>query len=171
MTVILVQPIAGQKAGTSGLRRKTRDWMAPHFLENYVQSTINAIGGAKDKRFIIGGDGRFYNAEAIQVILRMLAANGASGVIVGRNGLLSTPAASHLIRLHKTDGGFILSASHNPGGIDADFGLKFNMSNGGPATEIVSNEIYAQTTALSEYQTVKTYDIDLSNIGHRDLSL
>lgn len=170
MTVILVQPIAGQKAGTSGLRRKTRDWMAPHFLENYVQSTINAIGGAKDKRFIIGGDGRFYNAEAIQVILRMLAANGASGVIVGRNGLLSTPAASHLIRLHKTDGGFILSASHNPGGIDADFGLKFNMSNGGPATEIVSNEIYAQTTALSEYQTVKTYDIDLSNIGHAEVA-
>ena len=170
MTVILVQPIAGQKAGTSGLRRKTRDWMAPHFLENYVQSTINAIGGAKDKRFIIGGDGRFYNAEAIQVILRMLAANGASGVIVGRNGLLSTPAASHLIRLHKTDGGFILSASHNPGGIDADFGLKFNMSNGGPATEIVSNEIYAQTTALSEYQTVKTHDIDLSNIGHTEVA-
>ena len=170
MTVILVQPIAGQKAGTSGLRRKTRDWMAPHFLENYVQSTINAIGGAKDKRFIIGGDGRFYNAEAIQVILRMLAANGASGVIVGRNGLLSTPAASHLIRLHKTDGGFILSASHNPGGIDADFGLKFNMSNGGPATETVSNEIYAQTTALSEYQTVKTYDIDLSNIGHAEVA-
>ena len=170
MTVILVQPIAGQKAGTSGLRRKTRDWMVPHFLENYVQSTINAIGGAKDKRFIIGGDGRFYNAEAIQVILRMLAANGASGVIVGRNGLLSTPAASHLIRLHKTDGGFILSASHNPGGIDADFGLKFNMSNGGPATEIVSNEIYAQTTALSEYQTVKTYDIDLSNIGHAEVA-
>ena len=170
MTVILVQPIAGQKAGTSGLRRKTRDWMAPHFLENYVQSTINAIGGAKDKRFIIGGDGRFYNSEAIQVILRMLAANGASGVIVGRNGLLSTPAASHLIRLHKTDGGFILSASHNPGGIDADFGLKFNMSNGGPATEIVSNEIYAQTTALSEYQTVKTYDIDLSNIGHAEVA-
>ena len=170
MTVILVQPIAGQKAGTSGLRRKTRDWMVPHFLENYVQSTINAIGGAKDKRFIIGGDGRFYNAEAIQVILRMLAANGASGVIVGRNGLLSTPAASHLIRLHKTDGGFILSASHNPGGIDADFGLKFNMSNGGPATEIVSNEIYAQTTALSEYQTVKTHDIDLSNIGHAEVA-
>ena len=170
MTVIKVQPIAGQKAGTSGLRRKTRDWMVPHFLENYVQSTINAIGGAKDKRFIIGGDGRFYNAEAIQVILRMLAANGASGVIVGRNGLLSTPAASHLIRLHKTDGGFILSASHNPGGINADFGLKFNMSNGGPATEIVSNEIYAQSTTLSEYQIVKTHDIDLSNIGHAEVA-
>ena len=170
MTVIKVQPIAGQKAGTSGLRRKTRDWMVPHFLENYVQSTINAIGGAKDKQFIIGGDGRFYNAEAIQVILRMLAANGASGVIVGRNGLLSTPAASHLIRLHKTDGGFILSASHNPGGINADFGLKFNMSNGGPATEIVSNEIYAQSTGLSEYQIVKAHDIDLSNIGHTDVA-
>ena len=170
MTVIKVQPIAGQKAGTSGLRRKTRDWMVPHFLENYVQSTINAIGGAKDKRFIIGGDGRFYNAEAIQVILRMLAANGATGVILGRNGLLSTPAASHLIRLHKTDGGFILSASHNPGGINADFGLKFNMSNGGPATEIVSNEIYAQSTTLSEYQIVKTHDIDLSNIGHAEVA-
>lgn len=170
MTVISTQPIVGQKAGTSGLRRKTRDWMVPHFLENYVQSTINAIGGAKGKRFVVGGDGRFYNAEAIQVIIRMLAANGASEAIVGRDGLLSTPAASHLIRLNKTDGGFILSASHNPGGIDADFGLKFNMANGGPATETVSDVIFTQTTTLTEYHLAKTSDIDLSTVGVADVS-
>ncbi|MCO4849197.1 MAG: alpha-D-glucose phosphate-specific phosphoglucomutase [Yoonia sp.] len=170
MTIISTRPIAGQKAGTSGLRRKTRDWMAPHFLENYVQSTINAIGGAKGKRFVVGGDGRFYNAEATQIILRMLAANGASEVIVGRDGLLSTPAASHLIRLNNTDGGFILSASHNPGGIDADFGLKFNMANGGPATETVSDEIYAQTTTLAEYHIAQTPDVDLSIVATSDLA-
>ncbi len=170
MTAVTTTPIAGQKAGTSGLRRKTRDWMVPHFLENYVQSTINAIGGAHDKRFVVGGDGRYYNAEAIQIILRMLAANGAAEVIVGQGGLLSTPAASHLIRLNKTDGGFILSASHNPGGIDADFGLKFNMENGGPATETVSDDIYAQTTTLTEYSITDTADIDLGILGKQALA-
>jgi phosphoglucomutase len=169
MTTISTTPIAGQKAGTSGLRRKTRDWMVPHFLENYVQSTINAIGGAADKTFVVGGDGRYYNTQAIQIILRMLAANGASQAIVGRDGLLSTPAASHLIRLHKTDGGFILSASHNPGGIDADFGLKFNMDNGGPATETVSDRIYEQTTSLSKYHLADTVDIDLTSVSEQTI--
>ena len=117
----------------------------PAVLENYTQCIINAIQGADDKRFIIGGDGRFYNTEAIQFILRILAGNGAAEVFVGQNGLLSTPAASHLIRLHGADGGFILSASHNPGGIDADFGLKYNMQTGSAAPEQVTAEFYAQT--------------------------
>ena len=162
-------PIAGQKAGTSGLRRQTRDFMGPHFLENYVQSILNGIGGANGKTFVIGGDGRYFNAEAIQVILRMAAANGAKAVIVGQNGLLSTPAASHLIRLNRTDGGFILSASHNPGGIDADFGLKFNMSNGGPATEAITDAIFAETQGLQCYQMLDAQDVDLATLGETRL--
>ncbi|WP_341366762.1 alpha-D-glucose phosphate-specific phosphoglucomutase [Yoonia sp. BS5-3] len=159
---ITTQPIDGQKAGTSGLRRKTRDFMAPQFLENYVQSIINAIGGAAGKRFVLGGDGRFFNAEAIQIILRMLAANDAAQVITGRNGILSTPAASHLIRQTQADGGFILSASHNPGGLDEDFGLKFNMSNGGPATETLTDAILAQTKSITSYAMMDSPDIDLT---------
>ena len=165
MTQISTAPIAGQKAGTSGLRRKTRDWMKPHFLENYVQATLNGIGGATGKSFVLGGDGRYYNAQAIQVILRMLAANGAEKVIVGQHGLLSTPAASHLIRRMGTDGGFILSASHNPGGLDADFGLKFNMANGGPATESVTDAIYAHTQTLDAYVITDTPDLDISQVA------
>ncbi|MEL6841444.1 MAG: alpha-D-glucose phosphate-specific phosphoglucomutase, partial [Pseudomonadota bacterium] len=163
------QPIDGQKAGTSGLRRQTRDFMAPHFLENYVQAILTAIGGARGKRFIVGGDGRYFNDRAIQVILRMAAAGGAAEVIVGQNGILSTPAASHLIRLNKTDGGFILSASHNPGGIDADFGLKFNMGNGGPATEAVSDAIYQETQTISSYRMMEAQDVDLAQIGETAL--
>ncbi len=170
MKTVLTRPVAGQKAGTSGLRRQTRDFMVPGFLENYVQSILNGIGGAAGKTFVIGGDGRYFNQEAIQTILRMAAANGAEKMIVGQNGLLSTPAASHLIRLHGTDGGFILSASHNPGGIDADFGLKFNMPNGGPATEAVTDAIFAQTTNISEYYIAEAGDIDLATLGQTSLA-
>ena len=159
------QPIDGQKAGTSGLRKQTRDFMEPHFLENYIQAILNAIGGASGKRFVLGGDGRYFNDRAIQVILRMAAAGGATEVIVGQNGILSTPAASHLIRLNKTDGGFILSASHNPGGIDADFGLKFNMANGGPATEAVTDAIYREAQTITSYRMAETQDIDLTKTG------
>lgn len=162
-------PFDGQKPGTSGLRKKTRAFMEPGYLEAFVQSIFNAIGGAEGKTFVVGGDGRYFNAEAIQTILRMAAANGAVRVIVGQNGLLSTPAASNLIRQRKTDGGLILSASHNPGGIDEDFGLKFNISNGGPAPEKVTAEMYDQTTKLSEYHTLDTADIDLGAIGESDL--
>ena len=160
--IVATQPLTGQKAGTSGLRRKTRDFMAPHFLENYVQSILRGIGGAAGKTFVVGGDGRYFNAQAIQVILRMAAANGAAEAIVARDGILSTPAASHLIRLRQADGGFILSASHNPGGIDKDFGLKFNMTNGGPATQTLADAIYAETQVISDYAMMDTHDIDLS---------
>lgn len=162
---VATQPIAGQKPGTSGLRKKTRTFMEPHFLENYVQSIIDGIGGVSGQVLVVGGDGRYFNDRAIQVILRMLAANGAAGAIVGQGGVLSTPAASHLIRKRGTGGGFILSASHNPGGIDADFGLKFNGANGGPASEGVTEKIYDATTTISTYNIAVAGDVDLNTIG------
>ncbi|WP_323767411.1 alpha-D-glucose phosphate-specific phosphoglucomutase [Antarctobacter sp.] len=158
-------PFEGQKPGTSGLRKKTRVFMQEGYLEAFVQSTFNAIGGVAGKTFVVGGDGRFFNAEAIQTILRMAAAQGAARCIVGQNGLLSTPAASNLIRQRKADGGLILSASHNPGGIDADFGLKYNISNGGPAPESVTAAMFEQTQSVSEYTTLDSADLDLSALG------
>ncbi|WP_170383418.1 alpha-D-glucose phosphate-specific phosphoglucomutase [Ruegeria atlantica] len=162
-------PFLGQKPGTSGLRKKTRVFMEPGYLESFVQSIFNAIGSAKGKAFVIGGDGRYFNAEAIQEILRMAAANGADRAIIGQNGLLSTPAASNLIRKRGADGGFILSASHNPGGIDADFGLKFNGANGGPASESLTEKFYTHSQNLSEYTTLDADDIDLSRVGVSEL--
>ena len=158
-------PIDGQKPGTSGLRKKTRVFMGPHYLENYVQSIFDGIGGVAGKTLVLGGDGRYFNDRASQVILRMAAANGAARVIVGVGALLSTPAASHLIRLRGTDGGLILSASHNPGGEDADFGLKYNMPNGGPAPEGVTDAIFAITKTISSYRILETQDADLSRPG------
>lgn len=154
-----------QKPGTSGLRKKTRHFMRPHYLENFVQSIFNAIDGAEGKTFVVGGDGRYFNAAAIQKILKIAAANGAAKVIVGQGGLLSTPAVSHLIRLNRTDGGFVLSASHNPGGIDQDFGLKFNIQNGGPAPEGLTDLFVAETQAITQYRLAETPDADLSRIG------
>ncbi len=162
---VACKPISGQKPGTSGLRKKTRVFMQPGYLENFIQSIFNAIKGAEDKIFVVGGDGRYFNAEAIQTILKMAAANGAAKVIVGQNGLLSTPAASHLIRLNKTDGGLILSASHNPGGIDEDFGVKFNVPNGGPAPENITQAMYEQTQTLESYTILRADDVDLGTIG------
>ena len=171
MTVHTVQttPIEGQKPGTSGLRKKTKVFMEPHFLENYVQSIFDGIGGISGKTLVVGGDGRFFNERAIQVILRMMAANGAKKAVVGRNGLLSTPAASNLIRKRGTDGGLILSASHNPGGPDADFGLKYNTPNGGPAPENVTDRIYEATTAISEYRILDAQNVDLTTVGETSL--
>nr|WP_242511906.1 alpha-D-glucose phosphate-specific phosphoglucomutase [Rhodobaculum claviforme] len=164
------RPIAGQKPGTSGLRKKTRVFMEPHYLENFVQALFNALHGAEGKTFVLGGDGRYFNDRAAQVILRMAAAQGAERVIVGQGALLSTPAASHLIRARRTDGGIILSASHNPGGADEDFGIKFNTPNGGPAAEAITTAIHAETERLSEYRILEAHDIDLSHIGTHDLA-
>ena len=166
---VATTPIAGQKPGTSGLRKRTRTFMEPHFLENYVQAIIEGIGGATGRTFVVGGDGRYFNDRAAQVILRMLAANGAAKAIVGAGALLSTPAASHLIRLRGTDGGFVLSASHNPGGPEADFGLKFNTPNGGPAPEAVTDRIFEATKTIKEYRILVASDVDLSTPGHRSL--
>ncbi len=168
MTTVETTPIEGQKPGTSGLRKKTSVFMQRHFLENFVQAVFNAIGGAEGKTLVLGGDGRYFNDRAAQVILRMAAANGAARTIIGQNAILSTPAASHLIRQFQTDGGLILSASHNPGGPDEDFGLKFNTANGGPAPEAVTEAIFAETKTLTSYRIIEAADVDLSQPGkHR----
>jgi phosphoglucomutase len=168
ITTVTTAPIAGQKPGTSGLRKKTPVFMGRHYLENFVQSIFDVVG-AKGKTFVLGGDGRYFNDRAAQVILRMAAANGAARMIVGQGAILSTPAASHLIRLNKTDGGIIMSASHNPGGPNEDFGVKFNMPNGGPAPEGVTEAMYQRTTEISEYKILEAQDVDLGRIGRHDL--
>ncbi|ABV93759.1 phosphoglucomutase [Dinoroseobacter shibae DFL 12 = DSM 16493] len=167
--IVQTAPIPGQKPGTSGLRKTTREFQAPHFLENYVQAIWNGIGGVAGKTLVLGGDGRYFNAEAAQVVLRMAAASGAARVIVGQGALLSTPAASHLIRKRGTDGGIILSASHNPGGPEGDFGVKYNGPNGGPATEEVTDRIFAATQAITDYAMLDAQDVDLSTLGETRL--
>ncbi|WP_428670810.1 alpha-D-glucose phosphate-specific phosphoglucomutase [Roseibium sp.] len=167
MTVRTIQagPFEGQKPGTSGLRKKTRVFMEPGYVECFLQAIFNSIGGAEGKTLVVGGDGRYFNREAIQIILKMAAANGAAKMIVGQDGLLSTPAVSNLIRQRKADGGLVLSASHNPGGIDEDFGLKYNVSNGGPAPEGITEEIFAQTQTISSYRIFDAPDLDLTALG------
>ncbi len=171
MTVITVatQPIEGQKPGTSGLRKKTRVFMEPHYLENFIQAIWNGIGGVAGKTLVLGGDGRYFNDRAAQVILRMAAASGAARVIVGQGALLSTPAASNLIRSRGADGGVVMSASHNPGGIDEDFGVKYNIANGGPAPEGVSAAIFAATQEVTEYAILEAHDVDLRTLGETRL--
>lgn len=166
--IVASAPIAGQKPGTSGLRKKTPVFMGAHYLENFVQAIFDVVG-AEGKTFVLGGDGRYFNDRAAQVILRMAAANGAARVIVGQGAILSTPAASHLIRLRGTDGGIILSASHNPGGPEEDFGIKFNMPNGGPAPEAVTEAMFQRTEAITEYRIWEGQDVDLSALGHTSL--
>ena len=160
-------PIEGQKPGTSGLRKKVAVFSEPGYLETYTQAIFNAIDPA-GKTYVLGGDGRFFNSEAIVTILRMAAANGVTKIILGQNGILSTPAVSHLIRKRGADGGFILSASHNPGGPNGDFGLKYNTANGGPSPESITDKIVACAETISEYrisgdlpETLKT----LSDLG------
>lgn len=169
MQNVRTTPIEGQKPGTSGLRKKTAVFRRPRFLENYVQSIFDGIGGIDGKTLVVGGDGRFFNDGAIQIILRMAAANNAAKCIVGHGGILSTPAASHLIRLREADGGLILSASHNPGGPNADFGLKYNGPNGGPASETVTDKIYECSKTLDLYKIIATEDVDLDTLGTQSL--
>jgi phosphoglucomutase len=163
------QPIEDQKPGTSGLRKKTRVFMGPHYLENFIQAIWAGIGGVAGKTLVLGGDGRYFNDRAAQVILRMAAASGARKMIVGRDAILSTPAASNLIRIRESDGGIIMSASHNPGGPDEDFGVKFNTPNGGPAPEEVTNRIFEATKAITSYDIMEAQDIDLSAPGTTSL--
>ncbi|MCB1490482.1 MAG: alpha-D-glucose phosphate-specific phosphoglucomutase [Rhodobiaceae bacterium] len=162
-------PFDDQKPGTSGLRKKTAEFSRPRYLENYVQAIFDSIGGLAGKTLLVGGDGRFFNKEAIQTILKMAAANGAAKVVVGQDGLMSTPAASAVIRHLKTDGGLILSASHNPGGPDGDFGLKYNVPNGGPAPEKITAAIFDRSKAITEYRISDAADVDLSSQGVTDL--
>ncbi len=170
MKTIATTPFNDQRPGTSGLRKKTRAFMEPHYLENFVQSVFNAVredavAGFQQQTLVVGGDGRYYNRAAIQTILRMAAANGFGRVLVGRGGLLSTPAASAVIRRRGAMGGLILSASHNPGGIDEDFGIKYNIRNGGPAPEAVTERVFQQTLAISEYLLFDHPDIDIDREG------
>jgi phosphoglucomutase len=166
---IATQPFGDQKPGTSGLRKKVRVFQQAHYLENFVQSIFDAtVTGADsfaNKVLVVGGDGRFYNSEALQTIIKMAAANGFSRVIAGQNGLLSTPAASCIIRKYQAFGGIILSASHNPGGPDADFGIKFNAANGGPASEELTDAIFQQSREIEQYHILDSADVDLGRIG------
>lgn len=159
------QPFTDQRPGTSGLRKKVKVFQAPHYLENFVQAIFDTRPDLNGGTLVLGGDGRYYNRTAIQQILRMAAANAVARVLVGQGGLLSTPAASCVIRQHRATGGIILSASHNPGGPDEDFGIKYNMANGGPAPEGVTEAIYARTREIERYRILTTGDIDIDRIG------
>jgi len=162
---VKTQAFDDQKPGTSGLRKKVTQFQQVGYLENFVQAVFNTIAPCAGKSLVLGGDGRFYNREAIQVIIRMAIANGFSRILVGKGGILSTPAASCVIRKHQTCGGIILSASHNPGGPDEDFGIKFNGENGGPAPEKLTDEIFQQTLSITHYQTIDVEDIELDQLG------
>ena len=161
-------PFDGQKPGTSGLRKKVTVFQQPHYLANFVASIFAAVkpeDGFAGKTLVIGGDGRFYNDSAIQLVIKMAVAQGFNRILIGQNGILSTPAVSHIIRKYGAFGGVILSASHNAGGPDGDFGIKFNMSNGGPAPEKITDAIYAYSQTISGYDEADCADVDLSQLG------
>lgn len=167
---VSTKPYDDQNPGTSGLRKKTRIFIQPHYLENYIQSVFNVLreeieSGFEDRALIIGGDGRYFNRAAIQTILRMAAANRFGRVLVGRAGFMSTPAMAGMIPKHQALGGLLLTASHNPGGIDADFGVKYNIESGAPAPERLTGRFHGETTRISEYYTLRTPDIDISREG------
>ncbi|MBU4528211.1 MAG: alpha-D-glucose phosphate-specific phosphoglucomutase [Hoeflea sp.] len=162
---VSISPFKDQKPGTSGLRKKVPVFQAPGYTEAFIQSIFDSLEGFEGKTLVIGGDGRFYNRDVIQTALRMAAANGFGRVLVGQGGILSTPAASHMIRKYKAFGGLILSASHNPGGPTEDFGIKYNISNGGPAPETITDAIYARTQVIDRYLIADFADVDLDALG------
>lgn len=166
MTItVSTKPYVDQKPGTSGLRKKVPVFAQENYAENFIQSIFDSLEGYEGKTLVIGGDGRYYNREVIQKAIRMAAANGFGKVLVGRGGILSTPAASHVIRKYGAFGGIILSASHNPGGPDEDFGIKYNIGNGGPAPEKITDAIYARSKIIDSYKTLEAADIDLDATG------
>ncbi len=158
-------PYPDQRPGTSGLRKRVRVFQQPHYLENFIQAVFDAFPERAGGTLVLGGDGRYHNAAAIQVILRMAAANGFERVVVGRHGFLSTPAASHLIRSRRAFGGIILSASHNPGGPEGDFGVKYNVGNGGPAPESVTERIWQISREIEAYRILEAADLPLGRVG------
>ena len=158
-------PFSDQKPGTSGLRKKVRVFAQPHYAENFIQSVFDSLDGFAGQTLVVGGDGRYLNRDVIQTVLQMAAANGFGRVLVGQGGILSTPAASHLIRSAGAFGGLILSASHNPGGPDEDFGIKYNIGNGGPAPEKVTDAINARTLTIDSYKIIDADDVDIDIIG------
>lgn len=166
---ISTQPYSDQKPGTSGLRKRVGVFQQPHYLENFVQSIFDTIAAPEGATLALGGDGRYYNRQAIQIILKMAAANGFGRVLVGQGGILSTPAASCIIRKYQTFGGIILSASHNPGGPDGDFGIKYNTGNGGPAPEKITDAIFANSKQISTYKIKDVPDLPLDVAGTFEL--
>ncbi|MBY5522189.1 alpha-D-glucose phosphate-specific phosphoglucomutase [Rhizobium leguminosarum] len=162
-------PYLDQKPGTSGLRKKVPVFQQPNYAENFIQSIFDSLEGYQGKCLVIGGDGRYYNREVIQKAVKMAAANGFGKVMVGKGGILSTPAASHIIRKYKAFGGIILSASHNPGGPTEDFGIKYNINNGGPAPEKITDAIYARSKTIDSYKIADFADVNLDRIGKDEL--
>ncbi len=162
--IIKTTPYTDQKMGTAGLRKKSKVVMQPHYFENFLQSIFNVIR-PEGKTYVVGGDGRFYNAVAIQKLIKMAAANGVKKLIVGRNGYLSTPASSNMILKNRTDGGFVLTASHNPGGENGDFGIKFATETGGQCSSQVSDKIFEQTKNITEFKILNTDDVKLDKLG------
>src|SRR6202046_5423383 len=162
---VATKPFADQRPGTSVLRKQVTVFQGPHYLENFIQSTFNSLEGFQGKTLVLGGDGRFFNREAIQVVVKTAAANGFGRIVVGKGGILSTPAVSALIRALKAYGGIILSASHNPGGPPGDFGVKYNIGAGGPAPENVTEAIFGHTKTISAYTISNAADVDIDRLG------
>ena len=165
VTIVSTTAFQDQAPGTSGLRKRVPVFQQRHYVENFVQSIFDALEGFAGSTLVVGGDGRFFNREVIQIVIKMAAANGFGRVLIGQGGLLSTPAASHVIRKHKAFGGIILSASHNPGGPEGDFGIKYNVSNGGPAPEKITDAIFARSKSITQFRTVTAADVDLDHLG------
>src|SRR5690606_30411548 len=165
ISIVETTPYDDQKPGTSGLRKKVPVFRQKNYVENFIQSIFDSVAGFRGETLVIGGDGRYFNREAIQIAMRMAAANGFGRVIVGKGGILSTPAASHMIRRNRAFGGIILSASHNPGGPEGDFGIKYNTGSGGPAAEKLTEAIYARSRVIDRFATVRADDVDLDAIG------
>lgn len=170
ISTVSTKPYADQKPGTSGLRKKVPVFQQENYAENFIQAIFDSLEGFEAKTLVIGGDGRYYNREVIQVALKMAAANGFGKVMVGKGGILSTPAASHVIRKYGAFGGIVLSASHNPGGPTEDFGIKYNIGNGGPAPEKITDAIFARTKVIDSYKIADVADIDLDTVGSFDLA-
>ena len=166
---IATQPFSDQNPGTSGLRKKVKVFQQPGYLENFVQSIFDSLEDISGKTLVLGGDGRYFNRTAIQIIIKIAAANGFSELIIGQGGLLSTPAASNIIRKYKAFGGLVLSASHNPGGPEEDFGIKYNVSNGGPAPEKYTDEFFRRSQVIDSYKIAVMADVDLDRIGIQEL--
>lgn len=162
---VSTRPFKDQRPGTSGLRKKVTTFQQPHYLENFVQSIFDVVGEIKGKTTVLGGDGRFYNREALQIIIKMAAANGIGRTMLGLGGTLSTPAASCVIRKYGLLGGIILSASHNPGGPEGDFGVKYDVENGGPSPEHVTESIYKRSLEIDTYRFFDAPDVDLDHLG------
>lgn len=169
INTIPTKPFLDQKPGTSGLRKKVVVFRKAHYLENFVQSIFDTLEIPPNVTLTLGGDGRFYNTVAIQTIIKMAAANGFARVLVGQGGILSTPAASHLIRKYQTFGGIILSASHNPAGPTEDFGIKYNSSNGSPAPEKITEMIFAKSKTIASYKISDFADVNIQQVGMTEL--